>query len=259
MKNWRLLVLLTGLFGLLPGGLVAQAGTGQDDPKATALIKGVEDKLNLENLDLTSTFTLVQKKTGETDRVLKLRIYRRDRAGRFTIIFQYPDSEKGKGYFRDGDSLYLYLPTTREFVFRNRKDDVGSTDVRTDLFGKLNLSDQYRSKLIGSEKVAKFDTQVVQLDAKSLDVSFPIQKWYIRTSDGLPVKVENFSASGTLLRTFFYVDYKEVAPGKFLNTRLLAVNNLENNQKTLLANDDVATSKIADYTFSQAFLEEQSR
>ena len=256
MKKIVMVVLCVGL-GFIAAPVFSQAAAADDG--AMTLIKSLEDKLNVENLDLTSTFTLVQKKAGETDRVLKLKIFRRDRVGKFTIIFQYPDSEKGKGYFRDGDSLYLYLPTTREFVFRNRKDDVGSTDVRTDLFGKLNLSSQYRAKLPGTAKVAKFDTQVVQLDAKSLDVSFPIQKWYLRSSDGLPVKVENFSASGSLLRTFFYVDYQEVAPGKFLNIRLLAVNNLENNQKTLLANDDVSTAKIADYTFSQAFLEEQSR
>lgn len=226
---------------------------------ATDLIRDVENKINIEKGDLTSTFTLVQKKEGETDRVLRLKIYRRDEAGKFTIIFQYPDSEKGKGYYRSGDDLYLYLPTTREFVYRNRKDDVGSTDVRTDLFGKQDLLSQYTAKLDGKAKIATFDTTVVRLDAKTTDVSFPVQKWYLRSGDNLPVKVENLSASGTLLRTVFYVDWKLIAPNKYLFTKLLSVNNLEKNQKTLLQNDDISTAKIADYTFSQAFLEEQSR
>jgi outer membrane lipoprotein-sorting protein len=226
---------------------------------ATVLIRDLENKINVEALDLTSTFTLVQKKEGEADRVLRLKIFRRDQAAKFTILFQYPDSEKGKGYTRSGDDLYLYLPSTREFVYRNRKDDVGSTDVRTDLFGKQDLLSQYTAKVIGTEKIAKYDTTVVELSAKTLDVSFPVQKWYLRTGDNLPVKVENFSASKTLLRTTYYVDFKQVAPGKWLFTKLLAVNNLEKNQKTLLSNDDITTAKIPDYTFSQAFLEEQSR
>jgi hypothetical protein len=50
-----------------------------------------------------------------------------------------------------------------------------------------------------------------------------------------------------------------VAAGKFLFTRLLAVNHLEKGQRTLLTNENVATSPIPDYTFSKAFLEEQSR
>ncbi len=252
MQNFRtrLALIATAL------ALTAPAVYPQD---ASGLIKELENKINVESLDLTSTFTLVQKKEGETDRVLRLRIFRRDSAGKFTIIYQFPDSEKGKGYYRSGDDLFLYLPSTREFVYRNRKDDVGSTDVRTDLFGKQDLLSQYTAKLDGKAKIANFDTTVVRLDAKTQDVSFPVQKWYLRSGDNLPVKVENYSASLTLLRTVFYVDWKQVAPGKFLFTKLLSVNNLEKNQKTLLQNDEIGTARIADYTFSQAYLEEQSR
>lgn len=224
-----------------------------------ALIQDLENKINVEVLDLTSTFTLVQKKDKEPDRILKLKIFRRDSAERFTILFQYPESEKGKGYTRTGDDLYLYLPSTREFVYRNRKDDVGSTDIRTDLFGKQDLLAQYDVRVIGQQKVSKFDTIVLELKAKALDVSFPVQKWYLDSSTHLPVKVENFSASGTLLRTLYYVEFKQVATGKYLFSKLLAVNNLEQNQKTLLSNENISTARIADYTFTQAFLEEQSR
>jgi hypothetical protein len=115
-----------------------------NDPQAVALITAMENRLNLEGADVTSMFTLVQRKQGEADRVIKIKVFRRDLAAKFTLLFQYPDSEKGKGYYRDADNLYLYLPATREFVYRNRKDDVGSTEVRTDLFGRLDLLKQYR-------------------------------------------------------------------------------------------------------------------
>jgi outer membrane lipoprotein-sorting protein len=230
-----------------------------NDPKAVALIEALQNKLNLEGSDITSTFTLVQRKEGEADRVLKIQVFRRDLEQKFTLLFQYPESEKGKGYYRNGDNLYLYLPSTREFVFRNRKDDVGSTDVRTDLFGKLDLLKQYTVAYSGTQTVSKFDCDIVTLTATALDVSFPVQNWFLRKSDGLPVKVENYSASKTLLRTFFYIDYKEVAKGKYLFTKLMAVNNLEKGQKTLLSYENINTDKIKDYTFSQAFLEEQSR
>jgi outer membrane lipoprotein-sorting protein len=253
MKLCILLTVITLFFSTV----VAQ--DQKNDKQAADIISAMEKRLNLEGADVTSMFTLVQRKQGEADRVIKIKVYRRDLAAKFTLLFQYPDSEKGKGYYRDGDNLYLYLPSTREFVYRNRKDDVGSTDVRTDLFGKLDLLRQYRAAYDGSEMVAKFDCHVIKLNATALDVSFPVQKWFIRKSDTLPVKVENFSASGTLLRTFFYIDYKVVKPGKYLFTKLMAVNNLEKNQRTLLSNDEISGERIADYVFSQAFLEEQSR
>lgn len=230
-----------------------------NEKKAVDIIQAMENRLNLEGTDATSTFTLVQRKEGESDRVIKIKALRRDSAKKFTLIFQYPDSEKGKGYYRSGDDLYLYLPSTREFVYRNRKDDVGSTDVRTDLFGKLDILKQYTVSYAGSALVSKFDCDVIELNGITLDVSFPVQKWYIRKYDGLPVKVENFSASKTLLRTFYYIDFKTVSAGKYLFTKLMAVNNLEKNQRTLLSNEDISGAPIADYIFSQAYLEEQSR
>ncbi|WP_455381063.1 outer membrane lipoprotein-sorting protein [Salinispira pacifica] len=254
----RLAVLLSAAI-LLTSAAATAVAQQKNDPRALAIAKNFEEKLNLEGLDITNTFNLVQKKPGEADRVLQIKVYRRDSANVFTLIFQYPPSEKGKGYYRNGDDLYLYLPTTREFVYRNRKDDVGSTDVRTDTFGRLDLEQQYWITSAGQEQVAKWTTDVIKLDARQLDVSFPIQKWYVRKSDGLPVKVENFSASGTLLRTIYYVDYSEVAPGKYLFTKLLAIDNLQPGQKTYITNENISTDPIPDYVFSKAYLEQVSR
>lgn len=256
MKKFTLyliLALLAGAAALLP------AQSKQNDPRAVKIVEGFEAKQNLRGLDITTTFNLVQKQPGQTDRVLQVKVYRRDAADTFAMIFQYPASEKGKGYLRSGDDLYLYLPSTREFVYRNRKDDVGSTDVRTDLFGQPKTLEQYWVSYQGTATVSKWECDVVRLDGKSLDVSFPVQKWFFRKSDGLPVKVENFSVSETLLRTFYYIDYAQAAPGKYLFTRLLAVNHLEKGQQTLLTNENVATTPIPNYTFTKAFLEEQSR
>jgi hypothetical protein len=261
LKTARRAALAAALAFAFTALVVAQASVKAKvtDPKAAVLVTAFEAKLNLEGLDLSDTFTLVQKKDGEADRVLRVQIFRRDAADTFTLLFQYPDSEKGKGYWRSKDDLYLYLPSTREFVYRNRKDDVGSTDVRADLFGKTDTLGQYWATLIGSEKVASWDCDVVRLDAKKLDVDFPVQKLYLRRTDGLPVKIDGFSAGETLLRTSYYIEYKEVAAGKFIFTKLLAVDALQKGQKTYLTNEGISTAKIADYTFSKAFLEEKSR
>ena len=106
------------------------------------------------------------KEGGEADRILRVTTYRRDSADTYTILFQDPDSEKGKGYLRKGNDLYFYLPSTREFVYRNRKDNIGSTDARTDLFGRQKTHEQYWVDMSGSAKVSVWDCDVVRLDAR---------------------------------------------------------------------------------------------
>jgi hypothetical protein len=250
------LVAATAALGAAPGAFAAPT---QNDPAAERIVKDWESKLNIDGVDLSTTFTLVQKKPGETDRVLRVQTFRRDSADMYTIIFQYPDSEKGKGYLRRGDDLYFYLPSTREFVYKNRKDNIGSTDARTDLFGRQNTLAQFFVTSAGTAVVSKWDCDVVRLDAKAPDVSYPVQKWYVRKSDGLPVKVENFSVSETLLATFYYIDYREVGNGRYIFTKLLAANALEKGQQTYITNDNISTGAIPDYTFTKAFLEEKSR
>jgi outer membrane lipoprotein-sorting protein len=254
-------IVAAGLIGLacIPAAMGQSGSVTASDPGALAIVRAFEEKLNLVGLDVTNTFTLVQKKPGEADRVIQIQIYRRDSSDTFALVFKYPESEKGKGYYRNKDDLFLYLPSTREFVYRNRKDDVGSTDVRTDLFGKSDLATQYWVTVGGVATVAKWETDVVRLDAKQLDVAFPMQKWYVRRTDGLPVKAESFSASGTLLRTTYYLDYKQVGPNRYIFTKLLATDALEKGQQTVLTNENISTARIPDYTFSKAFLEEQSR
>jgi outer membrane lipoprotein-sorting protein len=231
----------------------------QNDPRAVKIVEGWESKLNTEGLDLTTSFTLVQKKEGEADRILRVKTFRRDASDAYTIVFQYPDSEKGKGYLRKGDDLYFYLPSTREFVYRNRKDNIGSTDARTDLFGRQKTLEQYYATYAGTATISKWECDVIRLDAKQPDVSYPVQKWYVRNSVGLPVKAENYSASETLLATSYYIEYKDLGKGKWIFTKLLAVNNLEAGQKTYLTNDEVSTAAIPASTFTKAYLEEQSR
>jgi hypothetical protein len=258
-RTRKLALLVLSAFIAAAPAAAQSRNVASSDPKAVKLVQDFEDKLNLVGMDISNTFTLVQKKPGEADRVIRIRIFRRDAADTFTLIFQFPESEKGKGYYRSRDDLFLYLPSTREFVYRNRKDDVGSTDVRTDLFGKSDAAAQYWLNPDGTAKVAQWDCDVVRADARKLDVAFPIQKWFIRRTDGLPVKLESFSASGTLLRTTYYVDYRQVAPGKFLFTKLLAADALEKGRQTFLTNEDISVARIPDYTFSKAYLEEQSR
>jgi outer membrane lipoprotein-sorting protein len=245
------------LFSLAAFGLHSQSE--ENGPRAVSIIETYQEKTNFPEYGLTLRFTLVQKREAQSDRVIRLKIYRRDREQAYTIIFHYPESEEGKGYLQRGEDLFLYLPSTREFVYRNRREDVGSTDVRTDFFGGKNLLERYTASYAGEEEVNNWPTRKVRLEAKTIDVTFPLQTWYFRSSDGLPVKVENFSASEQLARTYYIVSYRTLPQNNYIFTRLVAVNHIKNNRKTFINIENVSAGDIPDYVFTKEFLEEQAR
>jgi len=81
------------------------------------------------------------------------------------------------------------------------------------------------------EKVSKFDTYVLLLKAKILDVSYPIQKIYIDKQTLLPVKREYFSQSEKLMQTDYYIKYEKLKGDKFIATKILIVDNIEEGKK----------------------------
>ncbi|MCX8058195.1 MAG: outer membrane lipoprotein-sorting protein [Spirochaetes bacterium] len=222
------------------------------------VIRDIENKLNYDE-DITTTLNIIQVDPNSSNKVYKLRWYRRDKEDKFVLIFIEPDSEKGKGYLRIKDDFYMYLPATREFVYKNRKENVGDTNAKAESFEKMKTEELYDISYLKDEKVAKFDTYVILLKAKKLDVSYPIQKIYVDKESMLPVKREYFSQSEKLMQTDYYIKYEKLKGEKYIATKILIVDNIEEGKKTSIMIEDFSISKIPDYIFTKAFLENQSR
>lgn len=232
----------------------------KNDPKAEEIIKKMESITNIENTDVTATILFLQQKTGEPDKIYKARYYRRDKDNAFVIIFLEPESEKGKGYLRLEDNLYMYMPSTREFIHKNRKENVGSTDAKAEDFEKKKTLELYYVKMLPNAIVNKTDCYVIELRARQQDVSYPLQKWYIRVSDYLTLKQEAFSLSGTLMQVTYYVKYIPIKGGKMFLTKFMTDNRIESSRTWVTVDESTLLfAPIPDYVFTKAFLEQQSK
>jgi hypothetical protein len=259
-KNNKLTKFAIFISFLVLSMLVFSFAEEKNDPEAEKIIKKMESIVNLENTDVTAEMIFLQQKSGEPDKLFKARYYRRDKDNAFVIIFLEPDSEKGKGYLRIGDNLYMYMPATREFIHKNRKENVGSTDAKAENFESKKTLDLYYVKKLPNAIVNKADCFVIELKAKQMDVSYPIQKWYIRTSDYILMKQEAFSLSGTLMQVTYYVKYMPIKGGKFFMTKFMTEDKIEGSRTWVTVDEKtVSFAPIPDYVFTKAFLEQQSK
>ncbi len=231
-------------------------GAGEPDP--IKLVREVEDRLNFTS-DLSASIQLIQKDPEKSSSAFKLKYYRRDKDDKFVLLFQEPETEKGKGYLRLGDDLFMYLPSTREFVHKNRKESVGDTDAKADNFEMKKYEDLYNIEYIGEETVAnRFECWVVKLTAKEKDVSYPIQKMYIRKDILVPVMQISYSWSETKMQTQYFISYEKIGNDKYINTKSKIIDNLEKGKSTLLMVSNVSTDEIPNSYFTKKFLEQNS-
>ncbi len=260
MKNKKLIFFLFLLILFSSFTIFSFNFQNKNDPEAEAIINKMESITNIENTDVTATILFLQQKSREPDKIYKARYYRRDKDNAFVIIFMEPDNEKGKGYLRVEDNLYMYMPSTREFIHKNRKENVGSTDAKAEDFEKKKTLELYYVKKLPNAIVNKAECYVIELRAKQQDVSYPLQKWYIRVSDYLTLKQEAYSLSETLMQVSYYIKYIPIKGGKMFLTKFMTENKIEQS-RTWVTVDEATLSfaPIPDYVFTKAFLEQQSK
>lgn len=233
-------------------------------PNITTLLNSVDSLDDLKN-DLTSKFVMTQQRTGEGVKITEGIYYRRDSDKSFMILMTAPEVEKGNGYLKMGENFWMYKRNTRTFQHVNRDESIGGTDVSTEDMENKKLIEMYKPALdsAGKEKLSETklgDIPVYQFEvnAKIENVQYPKRIYWIRQDNFLPLKIQGFSQSGTLMITDYYLKYTQIG-GKYLFMKGMFVDEFEKGNKTLLEVQSIALKKIDDHVFTKAYLESLSK
>ena len=131
MKKVKYLVFAVLMIIILPGWCMAEGLVSE-------VLAELEKRLEIGS-DLTAKVTLTQERVRQGVRELELIYYRRDADDAFMLVFISPDREKGNGYLRVEDNLWMYRRNTRTFQHLSRGDRVGDTEVSAEAFEKRKL------------------------------------------------------------------------------------------------------------------------
>ncbi len=232
--------------------------------KVETILKAYENNLTMTT-DARARVVLTQQKAGEGVKEIEAMWYRRDRDNAFLLVFLAPETEKGVGYLRVGDNLWMYRPNTRTFQHVNRDESIGGSNVHAENFENRKFTEFYEGVrdekgneiiekvMLGSIPVYKFP-----LRAKIKDVDYQRKVYYSRTDNFLLLKEENYSTSGTLMLTIYYVKYTQV-DNKYVPIRQIYVDEVEKGNKTVVEISGISTKKLNDRIFTKAYLENLSK
>ena len=171
-------------------------------------------------------------------------------SGRSLVKFVAPPRNAGRSLLALGRDLWIYLPDAGKPVripFSQRLvGQVANGDV-----ARADYSGDYDAKLLGEETVDGLACHVLDLKAKTKDVTYAGVKYWVSKDGRRPVKAEFYAATGTLLKTGTFDGFKEVVPGHVLATRLTLLDGIRKDKSSVLDYGGIVVRDIPDKYFDK--------
>jgi outer membrane lipoprotein-sorting protein len=231
------------------------------EPDFVAMLKRVDGLVTFDQSDFSAEYAITQTKPGEGKTTTKAAIFRRDKNQKYLILILEPKGDRGKGYLKIDQGLWLYDPKARKFDYTSSKERFQNSNARNSDFTRSNFAGDYR--IVGSkrERLGSYDCWVLNLKASSADVAFPISKLWI-SDDNLVRKTEDYSLSGQLLRTTAMPSYQQVG-SRFIPSSITIVDALRGkkiggtflSETTEISISKPSLEKLPDALFTKAYLE----
>lgn len=261
----RILVILSSTLVLIHQGSTQNALNRPAIQGSQEILQTIDQQVDFDSGDFSAEYTITQEKPGQGSSTTRAAVFRRDRDDKFVILILDPVLDRGKGYLKIGNNLWLYDPLARRFTVTSARDRFQNSNAQTSDFFRIRLANDYRVVSRASERLGVYNTQVYELEATHNDVSFPRMKIWVDESN-LVRKSEDYSLSGQLIRTTAVPSYQRVGqtyvPVQMVIVDALQGRNIDGrfvNERTTITVAKPSGSSIPDLVFTQAYLERSSR
>jgi len=245
----------------VPGTARAQEAGGFSREESREILEGVDELVTFEDRDFSGEYTVTQRRPGQGNSVTKMTVFRRDRADTYTIIITEPPADRGKGYLKTGENLWLYDPEDRRFTVTSARDRFQNTNARNSDFTQSTLAEDYR--IVGHEEaqLGAYQTDLYELEAVNDSVTFPKMRLWV-DEDDLVRKFEDYSASGQHMRTTAIPTYRELE-NRYVPVNIVIQDELRGrevdgtfrNERTVINVENASLKDVPDMVFTRTYLE----
>jgi len=216
--------------------------------------------------DMTAQVKITTRDPEQGTKVIESVYYRRDRDDAFLIVITDPVTDRGDGYLRVEDNMWMYRRNTRTFTHIGRDEKIGGSnmsagDVETRKFKELykpaldaNGKEIISEETIGSAKIPVYRIEVV---AKVNDVKYPKLVMWVTRDKFLQLKQESYSLSGLLMETAYFTNYKETE-GRYIPLLMKFIDEVED-VVSVMEITGISFAKVDDFKFDKKYLESLSK
>ena len=163
-----------------------------------------------------------------------------------------PVSEKGRILLMKSRDLWVFLPDISQPVRLSLSQRLTGEVANGDL-ARANFGGDYTPKLVRTETAGNEEYLVLELNANDRSVTYHRVMYWVRQSDGRPLKSEFYSLSDRLLKTCRYENFVAMA-GAVRPTRLVMEDALKQGEKSVLDYSNMRLRELPDKMFTKDYL-----
>ncbi len=244
---------------------VAASAPAQSRSEALERLRRADANWSYLGSDFSAEYTIVQDSPDEGRSTTVAAVFRRDREDIYTIVILEPRVDRGQGYLKQGETLWLYDAESGRFSRTSSRDRFQNSNARNSDFTRSTLAEDYEILSVTGTTLGRFDAWLYELESDLDGVTYPYMRVWI-TDDGRILKTEDYSLSRTLLRVTAVPTYRTVA-GRPIPEEVYIIDMLEGavvdgefvNERTVITVGRPSFDPVPDSVFTRAFLERMSR
>jgi len=172
--------------------------------------------------------------------------------GRSFVKFIAPPRNVGRSLLTLDRDLWIYLPDAGKPVriplSQRLVGQVANGDIaRTDYAG------DYNATRLGDETIGGVACHVLDLKARTKDVTYAAIKYWVTKDGRRPVKAEFYAGTGTLLKTGVFENFKQVGD-HLLVTRLTLADAIRKDRTSVLDYGEITVRPLPDKYFDKNYM-----
>src|SRR5256714_1967596 len=172
--------------------------------------------------------------------------------GRSFVKFIAPPRNVGRSLLALGRDLWIYLPDAGKPVRIPLSQRLVGQVANGDI-ARADYAGDYDATLLGEGSIEGVTCHVLDLKARSKDVTYSAIKYWVSKEGGRPVKAEFYAATGTLLKTGVFDNFKDVG-GHRLATRLTLTDAIRRDRRSVLDYGEVTVRELPDKYFDKNYM-----
>ena len=165
-------------------------------------------------------------------------------------LFLMPSSDKGRSTLRQGNNMWLYIPSVgKPMRITSLQSVTGGVFNNADIM-QLDYSLEYDVQSAEEDS----DSYLLTLKAKTGEVAYDQLKMTVNKKLLLPTKIEAYASSGMLMKTLYFKDIKDFGGGINRPATIETDSPLYKGYKSVMLYSGLKKKDFSDEVFTQGFM-----